>query len=155
MADWMIWFVAACVLVIAEMATGTFYLLMIAIGTAVGGIAALAGVNGTWQCVIAAIVAAIATAALHRSRFGRSVNIDASRDPNVNLDIGQTVEVREWLHTTNSAGNARVMYRGALWDIELAPGGEAIAGSFVIQEVRGSCLIVTNQRVNRGADHLA
>ena len=51
MTDWMIWFAAACVLVILEMATGTFYLLMIAIGAAAGGIAALSGVAGTGQCL--------------------------------------------------------------------------------------------------------
>jgi hypothetical protein len=34
------------------------------------------------------------------------------------------------------------MYRGALWDVELAPGVTATPGQFVIREVRGSRLIV-------------
>jgi membrane protein implicated in regulation of membrane protease activity len=146
MADWMIWFAAACVLIIAEMATGTFYLLMIAIGTAAGGLAALAGVGGSAQCVIAAVVAAIATTALRRSRFGRSIKIDASRDPAVNLDIGQTLDVNEWRIVSDAVSTARVMYRGAQWDIELAVGGTAVPGTFVIQEIRGNRLIVINHR---------
>ncbi|MGH8809870.1 MAG: NfeD family protein, partial [Noviherbaspirillum sp.] len=37
MADWMIWFSLAGILVISEMFSGTFYLLMIGIGLAAGG----------------------------------------------------------------------------------------------------------------------
>ncbi|WP_353152817.1 NfeD family protein [Herminiimonas fonticola] len=144
MTDWMIWFAVACVLIILEMATGTFYLLMIAIGTAAGGIAALSGASGTWQCIVAAVLAAISTFALRRSRFGKSENLDASRDPGVNLDIGQTLEVAEWRNVAGAASTARVMYRGALWDVELASGGTAVAGQFRIQEVQGNRLIVIN-----------
>lgn len=144
MTDWMIWFAVACVLIILEMATGTFYLLMIAIGTAAGGIAALSGASGTWQCIVAAVLAAISTFALRLSRFGKSENLDASRDPGVNLDIGQTLEVAEWRNVAGAASTARVMYRGALWDVELASGGTAVAGQFRIQEVQGNRLIVIN-----------
>ena len=144
MTDWMIWFAAACVLVILEMATGTFYLLMIAIGAAAGGIAALSGVAGTGQCIIAAVIAALATFALRRSKFGRPDHTDAARDPNVNLDIGQTLEVAEWSNVTGASYTARTMYRGALWDVELAEGASATPGKFVIQEVHGSRLIVIN-----------
>ncbi len=144
MTDWMIWFAVACALVILEMATGTFYLLMIAIGVAAGGIVALSGASGTWQCIIAAAIAAIATFALRRSRFGRSENLDASRDPGVNLDIGQTLEVDEWRHVAGASSTARVMYRGALWDVELAGGGTAVPGVFRIQEIQGNRLLVIN-----------
>jgi membrane protein implicated in regulation of membrane protease activity len=142
MTHWMIWFAAACVLLIAEMATGTFYLLMIAIGAAVGGLAALGGMNGVVQSVLAAVVALIATAVLRRSRFGTAV-VDAARDPDVNPDIGQSIVVAEW--SSNAPHTARVMYRGALWDVELAVGGDARAGNFVIREVRGNRLIVADR----------
>jgi membrane protein implicated in regulation of membrane protease activity len=144
MADWMIWGAAACVLVIAEMATGTFYLLMIAIGATAGAIAAFFGVSGIGQCLIAAIVAAIATSLLRRSRFGRSSRIDASLDPAVNQDIGQTLDVEEW-HTISGTSHARVMYRGAQWDVELATGGNPVSGTFEIRQILGSRLIVMNQ----------
>lgn len=149
MADWMIWFAAACVLVILEMATGTFYLLMIAFGAAAGGIAAFVGLYGAAQCVIAAVVAAVATAALRRSKLGRSERIDAARDPAINLDIGQALEVGEWRIADGVPAAARVMYRGALWDAELAPGGTAVPGLFMIREVRGNRLLLINTDVVR------
>ena len=145
MSDWMIWFAVACVLIILEMASGTFYLLMIAIGAAAGGIAALSGLHGTVQCIIAAVVAALATYALRRSRYGRSEQIDAARDPGVNIDIGQTLEVDAWRNVHGAPSTARVMYRGALWDVELAAGDAATPGIFVIQEMQGNRLIVSNR----------
>ena len=139
MTDWMSWLVAAGVLVIAELFTGTFYLLMIAIGLSAGALAALAGADGPIQTFVAAAVGLVATAILHRSRFGRPARQEATRDSNVNLDIGQRVLVDAW-----QSGRARVMYRGALWDVELGPGALPEAGSFRIVEVRGSHLIVAN-----------
>jgi membrane protein implicated in regulation of membrane protease activity len=142
MTDWMIWFVAVCVLVVLEMASGTFYLLMLAIGVAAGGIAAILDASGVWQCVIAAFVAAVATAALYRSRYGRSGQLAAARNPDVNLDIGQTIMVDEWREAASAPPRARVPYRGALWDVDLAAGSQPLTGVFVIEEIRGSCLIV-------------
>ena len=139
MSDWMNWLVGAGILVIAELFTGTFYLLMIAIGLAFGGIAALLGVSGPIQTLIAAGVGLVATAVLHRSRFGRSAKSNATRDPNVNLDIGARVAVPHW-----QDGRARVMYRGALWDVELGPGALPEAGEYRIVEVQGNRLIVAN-----------
>lgn len=139
MAEWMGWLVAAGVLVILELFTGTFYLLMIAIGLAVGGLAAVAGASGPMQTIAAAVVGVLATALLHRSRFGRPARSGASRDHNVNLDIGQRVNVPAW-----DNGRARVMYRGALWDVELGQGATPQAGDFRIVEVQGSRLVVAN-----------
>ena len=139
MADWMGWLVAAGVLVILELFTGTFYLLMIAIGVAVGGIVALSGAGVPVQALGAAAVGVLATGLLHRSRFGHPAKADAQRDRNVNLDIGQHVRVPAW-----QDGRARVMYRGALWDVELGQGVAPHAGEFRIVEVHGSRLVVGN-----------
>ncbi|WP_322400092.1 NfeD family protein [Massilia luteola] len=139
MADWMGWLVAAGVLVILELFTGTFYLLMVAIGLAVGGGVALAGAAAPVQAIAAAVVGVLATGLLHRSRFGRATKTDARRDRNVNLDIGQRVTVPAW-----DNGRARVMYRGALWDVELTQGIAPHAGEFRIVEVQGSRLVVAN-----------
>jgi membrane protein implicated in regulation of membrane protease activity len=139
MADWMNWLVAAGVLVVLELFTGTFYLLMIAIGLGFGALAALAGASGPVQTIVAGIVGVIATGLLHRSRLGRPAKTNAARDHNVNLDIGQRVTVAAW-----NDGKARVMYRGALWDVELGQGATAQAGDFRIVEVQGSRLIVAN-----------
>ena len=77
-----------------------------------------------------------------RDSYGRmGTRVEAERDPNVNLDIGQTVTVPAW-----QDGVARVMYRGALWDVELdrTVAGAAVPapGQYIIREVRGSRLIV-------------
>lgn len=139
MDDWMIWFGMAGVLVIAEIFSGTFYLLMIALGALAGGAAALVGFVFSLQMAIAAIAGAIATYLLRKSSFAKQRKLPASRDPNVNLDIGQTVYVGQW-----RGNSARVMYRGAMWDLELMPGAAAVAGTFIIREIRGSHLIVDN-----------
>ena len=139
MAEWMGWLVVAGVLVILELFTGTFYLLMIAIGLAIGGLVALLGAGAPVQTIAAAGVGVLATALLHRSRFGRPARHDAARDRNVNLDIGQRVTVPGW-----DNGRARVMYRGALWDVELGQGATPQAGEYRIVEVQGSRLVVSN-----------
>lgn len=140
MNEWMVWLALAGVLVVFELFTGTFYVLMIAIGMALGGMAAIAGVSLPVQFLVAAIVGLAATGLLHRSRFGRPARSEASRDPNVNIDIGQSIQINTW-----SDGHARAAYRGAQWDVDLAPGALAEAGAFRIVEVQGSRLIVTNQ----------
>lgn len=146
MADWSYWLVAAGAIVILELFSGTFYLLMIAIGLAAGALASLLGVGMALQTLVAALVGVAATVALRRSRFGRpGSHVRAERDPNVNMDIGQTIDVPAW-----QDGAARVMYRGALWDVELdrslTQASRTVAtpapGKYTIREVRGSRLIV-------------
>jgi membrane protein implicated in regulation of membrane protease activity len=138
MSDSMGWLVAAGVLVVLELFSGTFYLLMFAIGLAAGALAALAGFGAAVQLLSAALVGVVATVVLHRSRFGHSRRGNTARDPNMNIDIGQKLEVDHW-----QDGHARVKYRGALWDVELGPGAHAQPGMFKIVEVQGSRLIVS------------
>ncbi len=138
MSDWSYWLAAAGVTVILELFSGTFYLLMIAIGLVAGAVVAFLGLGEVVALLVAAVVGVAATFVLRRSRYGRQQQrVQAERDPNVNLDIGQTVNVPAW-----QDGAARVMYRGALWDVELAPGSSAAPGPYTIREVRGSRLIV-------------
>lgn len=139
MDDWVNWVIGAGILLIAEMFAGTFYLLMIAIGLAFGAIAALLGASGPVQTLTAAAVGLVATSLLHRSRFGRPARGSANRDHNVNLDIGARLTVTAW-----QDGRARVMYRGAPWDVELGPGALPEPGEFRIVEIQGSRLIVAN-----------
>ncbi|ODP30852.1 NfeD family protein [Pandoraea sp. ISTKB] len=136
-----LWFGVAGLIVVLELASGTFYLLMVALGVAAGGVAALLRADWPLQWVTAAVVAGVAVWVLRRSRFGkRRIKVDASADPNTNLDIGQRLRVESW----RPDGQARAMYRGAEWDIELMPGEAPDAGWFVIREVRGSRLYVVH-----------
>lgn len=141
--DWAIWLVLAGLAIGVELFTGTFYLLMIAIGLAAGGGVAVLGASLEWQLLAAAVFGFGAVALLRRSRFGKLHKNRAASDPNVILDIGQSLQVDQW-HQGDGAATARVRYRGAEWDVELAPGNLAQAGQFIIREVRGSRLIVAH-----------
>lgn len=153
MSDWMIWFMLAAVLVILEMATGTLYLLMLGIGLAAGGLVAMSGAAPQWQFLVAASVGAAIIFALSKTKYGKIKRRQTATDPNVNLDVGQTVSIDESQWTGGEGVNtARVMYRGAQWDVELAPGSRATSGSFVIREIRGSRLIVSNPGANIGSE---
>ncbi|MGZ5818805.1 MAG: NfeD family protein [Burkholderiaceae bacterium] len=101
-----------------------------------------------FQFIFAAVIGITATYALRRSKYGKFHKIDSARDPNVNLDIGQTLQIKEWTSNPGDASTARVMYRGAMWDVELAHGSTAQPGSFIIKEIRASRLIVANHHSN-------
>jgi membrane protein implicated in regulation of membrane protease activity len=136
-----LWWMVAGALVAVELATGTFYLLMLALGAAAGALAAHAGLGLTAQVVAAAVVGGGAVVAWHlkRAREPRAEPSQSNRD--VNLDIGQTVHVQAW----SSEGTARVPYRGATWSVRLASGQAHEAGLFVIVAVQGSELQVAPQ----------
>jgi membrane protein implicated in regulation of membrane protease activity len=138
MADWILWLIAAGLLVALELFSGTFYLLMVAIGALAGALVAFVRIDLPGQLLAAALVAVLATVLLRRSRHGGPARPDAARDPNVNLDIGQALQVAQWQGDT-----ARVMYRGAQWDVELQHGTPAGPGTFYIRELRGNRLIVS------------
>ncbi|MCG2584106.1 NfeD family protein [Massilia sp. TS11] len=139
MSLWMEWLALAGVLVVLELFSGTFYLLMIALGLACGALLAYLGAGLSWQFLAAGSVASAATLALRRSRLSLGLP-KAANDPNMNMDIGQSVEVPAW-----QDGRARVMYRGAMWDVELDGGAQAGPGRFTITEVRGNRLIVQSK----------
>ena len=144
MSGWMTWMIAAGMLVILEIFSGTFYLLVLGLGLAAGGVVALAGGGYAAQFLAAAAIGLLGIYALRRWRAGRPATSKAGRDPSVNLDIGQTLTVEQWQAQGESGYVARAMYRGAYWDVELESGGTPTAGVFVIREVRGNRLIVVN-----------
>ena len=132
------WWVAAGILVAVELATGSFYLLMLALGAAGAALAAHAGLSGSMQIVVAGLVGGGATAAWHfkRARSPRSAPAESNRD--VNLDIGQTVVVRAW----GEDGSAQVTYRGASWAAAFQGEGTPSPGPHAIVAVRGNQLVL-------------
>ncbi len=133
-----LWWLAAGALVAMELATGTFYLLMLALGAAAGALAALAGQGLTAQLVIGALVGAGATAAWHWKRAHAPKSAPSASNRDVNLDIGQTLKVDAW----QADGTARVSYRGAAWSVRYAGTGSPQPGEHVIVAVEGSQLRV-------------
>ncbi|MEI7535727.1 MAG: NfeD family protein [Comamonadaceae bacterium] len=133
-----IWWVFAGVLVAAELMTGTFYLLMVATGLAAAAIAAHLGVGLVAQWVVAAAVGGCSVIAWRRYRQIQPTAAPAGANRDVNLDIGETVQVDAW----DADGNSKVKYRGASWNVSLLPGASGASGKHCIVEVIGSRLIV-------------
>lgn len=142
-----IWLGLAALALIGELATGTFYLLLVALGLAAGGVAAwlLAGLE--WQLVACGVVLLLGLLVLRKTRVLKKREVDASRNADVNLDIGQTVKVEAW----SQDGTARVWYRGAHWQAELAEGQPAYGGEHIITEMRGTRLVLTPKGDATGA----
>ncbi len=133
-----IWWVLALLVAIAELTTGTFYLLMVSLGLVAGALAAHMGVPLTAQIIMAAVVSGGATAAWHFYKTKQPGAARAQANPDVNQDIGATVQVETW----RADGSASVKYRGAQWAVEAAPGVAHTPGSYRVQEVKGSTLVV-------------
>jgi len=138
MADSTLWWLAAGILVAAELTTGTFYLLMLAGGLAAGAVAAHTGLATTAQVVIAAGVGGGAVLAWHFLRPRAAAGQDAGTNPDVNLDIGETVQVESW----RPDGSTHIKYRGAQWLAVPRDGSPRATGAHRIVEVRGSQLIL-------------
>jgi len=131
------WWIAAAVLVGAELMTGTYYLLAVGIALAVGGVAALLGASTPLQFVAAGVAGVALTIAAHRWRLQRA--LPPQQPP---LDVGQTVRVEGW----NDDGTARVAYRGSQWTAELATPDTPRAETMYIVAMRGSVLVVADRR---------
>jgi len=138
MSEPTLWWLLAGVAVAIELLTGTFYLLMLAIGMAAGALAAHAGAGMPVQLVIAAVTGGGAVAAWHLLRGKRAPGLPAGANRDVNLDVGESIHVDAW----NPDGTATVKYRGANWTVAPVPGTLPTTGAHRVREVVGNRLIV-------------
>jgi membrane protein implicated in regulation of membrane protease activity len=138
MAQSTLWWLLAGAAIGVELATGTFYLLMLAIGLVAAAISAHLGVSFTLQIVVAAFVSAGTVLGWRSYKNTRPSSPPASANRDVNLDIGETVQVDNW----NPDGTGTVKYRGASWAVASASGSPLTAGPHQVVEVVGSRLIV-------------
>ena len=130
------WAIAGVMLIIAELLTGTLFLLVI-------GVAALAGAGvaflkySFWiQAVITAAVAVIGVIAVSRMR------ITQPAAPNQQLDIGHTVLIDTWV--SEADGVARVTYRNAQWDAKVVGARAPAEGKvYYICGIDGSTLHIS------------
>lgn len=122
----------------AELASGTFYLLMLAVGLAAAAVAAHAGLDLNLQLAVAGVVGAGAVLIGRKMRQGRPAPPQASANADVNMDIGQIVHVDNW----QADGRAIVKYRGAAWNASYVhdPGDSdaPTPGSYRIVQILGS-----------------
>ena len=126
MSNLSLWLVLAGILLIAEMTTGTFYLLMVSLGAAIG--------YGLEIQIGAAAVFAVAGSLLLRNRSVKRSNTDKQHDV---LDIGNKLEIPSW----NAGGRANVQYRGATWAAE-STDSTPVTGLHQIVDVQGNVLKV-------------
>jgi membrane protein implicated in regulation of membrane protease activity len=100
-------------------------------------VSAWLGAPSALQFVVAAAIGLGGSMWLRVTRFGKRLH-ERGDDRVQNMDIGQSLRVENW----TAARTARANYRGAVWDVELAPGEPAASGEFVIREINANRLIV-------------
>ncbi len=136
------WWLLAGGLVVVELFTGTFYLLMIALGCFIGGATALLGFSVPVQLIISAVVALSAIYFLRRSRL-TTLKKHVQQISDNNLDLGALVQVNAW-----QGRRARALYRGTQWDVELAEGEPSAGQWYEIKAMRGNLLVVAAKHNN-------
>ena len=132
------WWIAAATLVAVELAIGTFYLLMLALGLVAAALVAHAGGSLVAQLAAAAVVGGGAAVALRLRRGRRLPAAPAASNADVLLDIGSRVHVEHW----RADGTARVQYRGAGWNARFVGEGRPQPGDHVIHAMDGNDLLL-------------
>ena len=135
----LIWLMAGFILVIAELVTTTFYLLVLGIAAFVGAGVAYGGGGFAWQAIVAALVAAAGV--LWVNHYRKRAMPKQMRG----IDVGQPACFDSWVN--RSAGHARVKYRDALWDAHVAGEAAGEPGEILyVNSVDGNTLKVSKAR---------
>jgi membrane protein implicated in regulation of membrane protease activity len=139
MEPYLLWILVGFTLMIVELFSGTFYLLMLG-GAAFGG--ALLGWLGQGFPAQAAVSSALAAVGCYLVHAWHKRNAGSQM---ASIDAGQPASFESW--TDEAARLARVRYRGAAWDARVAGGGPLAPGAIVyVTATEGSTLRVTTQR---------
>lgn len=133
-----LWWLLAGGVVVAELLTGTFYLLMLALGLGAAALSAHAGLSIQLQITTAAVCSALAVVAWHLVKRRRPGDPSARADRSVNLDIGETVHIGSW----EPDGTAIVRYRGTSWTAMARDGTPGTTGTHRVCELIGNRLVV-------------
>ncbi len=120
------WAIAGLALIITELLTGTFYLLMLALAAFGAAAAAWLGQAFPVQSIVAAVVAAAGCYGVH---LYRAKSAGQKMAP---IDAGMPANFESWVDP--GARLARVRYRGASWDARVE-GNEALEPGAVLYVV--------------------
>jgi membrane protein implicated in regulation of membrane protease activity len=138
MENYLVWLAAGFALVIAELVTGTFFLLVLGVAAFAGSATAWFGL-GFWveaSCAAAVAIAGVFWVQRHRKSMPQ-------RDM-ASLDVGQAVTLDAWIN--QEQGAARVKYRNTLWDAEVEGEREFDHGQVLfIHAVDGNTLKVAKK----------
>lgn len=139
MDAYLVWLLVGLALVIVELLTGTFYLLVLGVAAFAAGATAWLGGGFAAQSVCAAVVALAGAYGVHAYRVR-----NASRQM-APIDAGQPANFEGWVD--QAAGLARVRYRGASWEARLEPGEAPQPGALVyVLAAEGNTLRVSAKR---------
>lgn len=133
------WAILGLTLVIIEMVTGTFYLLMLGVAAFGAAAAAWLGQDLPVQALIAAAIAAAGCYWVHAYRVKNA----AAQMPHI--DAGQPANFESWID--EGARLAKVRYRGASWDAVVEGDASPQGGALLyVQSASGNTLKVTARR---------
>jgi membrane protein implicated in regulation of membrane protease activity len=136
---WLAWAVVGLTLVIAELLTGTFYLLMLGVAAFGAAAAALLGLDFGAQSVVGSLVAAAGCYGVHVYRARNNARQMAP------IDAGMPATFESWLDAGSRL--ARVRYRGAAWDATVEGGDLLESGATLyVVAVDGNTLKVSKKR---------
>lgn len=138
MADSTLWWLLAGSAVALELFTGTFYLLMLAVGLTAGALAAHAGAGMAMQLVVSALVGSASVIGWYLIKRRSPADPSVRSMRSVNLDVGEVLQIDEW----RSDGTASVQYRGAQWTVIQRPGNAPTPGAYRVSELVGNRLMV-------------
>jgi membrane protein implicated in regulation of membrane protease activity len=132
------WWLLTGGLVVLELLSGTFYLLMLGLGAAAGALATWAGAERPVQLLAAALVGSTAVLLWHRRQRRLASRLLPSENRDLNLDVGEELHVAHW----GQDGRAQVHYRGANWQAQYRGPGPAAPGPHVIVAVESNHLVL-------------
>jgi membrane protein implicated in regulation of membrane protease activity len=141
MDAYLVWLLVGLALVIVELLTGTFYLLVLGVAAFAAGLVASPWIGSGFaaQSIVAAVVAIAGAYGVHAYRARNAAQQMAP------IDAGQPASFESWVD--QGAGLARVRYRGASWDARLEPGESPQPGALVyVLATEGNTLRVSAKR---------
>jgi membrane protein implicated in regulation of membrane protease activity len=136
--SYLYWILTAIALVIVELLTGTFFLLVLGVAAAGGAALAYFGMPFGVQAGVATAVAILGVLLVWQYR------VKASKQAGINaIDVGHRVTLDSWVN--EAEGLARVRYRDTLWDAKVV-GDRGSATTFYIRGMDGSTLHIAAER---------
>ncbi len=140
MSDSTLWWIVAGFFVSLELLTGSFYLLMLALGASAAALAAMMGASQSAQLVAAATVGSAAVYLWHRRLLQRGMLgvEDYTTTGLGSLDVGEQVSVSQW----GADGTTHVHYRGSEWKARYHGAHVPSAGLHRIRAIESNYLVL-------------
>lgn len=135
MHEYLLWAIVGFALIIAELVTGTFYLLVLGVAALVAAAVAFLGAAFWLQAIVAAAVSLIGVYLVHYWRQKNPVEAKGSND----LDRGQPVVFESWVD--QAGGVARVKYRGSTWDARVEATAKETDTLYITGQANGQLLV--------------